>query len=45
MPTAADNIDSLILNGKLRQEFPLDLAKQLDALKKASHALGALTAD
>jgi hypothetical protein len=32
----ADNIDTLILNVKLRQDFPLDLAQQLDVLKEAS---------
>jgi hypothetical protein len=36
MPIVADNIDTLILNVKLRQEFPLDLAQQLDVLKEAS---------
>jgi hypothetical protein len=32
----ADNIDTLILNVKLRQEFPLELAQRLDVLKEAS---------
>jgi hypothetical protein len=32
----ADNIDTLILNVKLRQDFPLELAQQLDVLKEAS---------
>jgi hypothetical protein len=36
MPIVADNIDTLILNVKLRQDFPLDLAQQLDVLKEAS---------
>jgi hypothetical protein len=36
MPIVADHIDTLILNVKLRQEFPWDLARQLDALKEAS---------
>jgi hypothetical protein len=38
-PTAAivaDNIDTLILNVKVRQDFPLELAQQLDVLKEAS---------
>jgi hypothetical protein len=37
MPIVADNIDTLILNVKLRQDFPLELAQQLDLLKDASH--------
>jgi hypothetical protein len=32
----ADNIDTLILNAKLRQDFPLELARQLEVLKEAS---------
>ena len=36
MPIVADNIDTLILNVKLRQDFPLELAQQLDVLKEAS---------
>ena len=36
MAIVADNIDTLILNVKLRQDFPLELAQQLDALKEAS---------
>jgi hypothetical protein len=32
----ADNIDTLILNVKLRHDFPLELAQQLDVLKEAS---------
>jgi hypothetical protein len=32
----ADNIDTLILNVKRRQDFPLELAQQLDVLKEAS---------
>src|SRR5262245_42497857 len=36
MPIVADNIDMLILNVKLRQDFPLELAQQLDVLKEAS---------
>jgi hypothetical protein len=32
----ADNIDTLILNVKLRQDLPLELAQQLDILKEAS---------
>jgi hypothetical protein len=36
MPIVADNIDTLILNVKLRQDFPLELAQQLDLLKEAS---------
>jgi hypothetical protein len=32
----ADSIDTLILNVKLRQDFPLELAQQLDVLKEAS---------
>jgi hypothetical protein len=36
MPIVADNIDTLILNVKLRQDFPLELAQQLDILKEAS---------
>jgi hypothetical protein len=36
MPIVADNIDTLILNIKLRQDFPLDLAQQLAVLKEAS---------
>jgi hypothetical protein len=30
MAIVADNIDTLILNVKLRQDFPLDLAQQLE---------------
>jgi hypothetical protein len=36
MPIVADNIDTLIVNVKLRQGFPLELAHQLDMLKEAS---------
>jgi hypothetical protein len=36
MPIVADNIDTLILNVKLRQDIPLELAQQLDVLKEAS---------
>jgi hypothetical protein len=36
MPIVADNIDTLILNVKLRQDFPLEMAQQLDILKEAS---------
>ena len=36
MPIVADNIDTLILNVKLRQDFPLELAQQLEVLKEAS---------
>jgi hypothetical protein len=36
MPIVADNIDTLILNVKLRQDFPLELAQQLDVLKESS---------
>jgi hypothetical protein len=36
MPIVADNIDTLILNVKLRQDFPVELAQQLDVLKEAS---------
>jgi hypothetical protein len=36
MPIVADNIDTLILNVKLRQDFPLELAQQLDVLKETS---------
>jgi hypothetical protein len=36
MPIVADNIDTLILNVKLRHDFPLELAQQLDFLKEAS---------
>jgi hypothetical protein len=36
MPIVADNIDTLILNVKLRQDFPLEFAQQLDVLKEAS---------
>ena len=36
MPIVADNIDTLILNVKLRQDFPLELAQHLDILKEAS---------
>jgi hypothetical protein len=36
MPIVADNIDTLILNVKLRGAFPLELAQQLDVLKEAS---------
>ena len=35
MPIVADNIDTLILNVKLRQDFPLELAQQLEVLKEA----------
>jgi hypothetical protein len=35
MPVVADNIDTLVLNVKLRQDFPLELAQQLDVLKEA----------
>jgi hypothetical protein len=36
MPIVADNIDTLILNVKVRQDFPVELAQQLDVLKEAS---------
>jgi hypothetical protein len=36
MPIVADNIDTLILNVKLRQDFPRELAQQLDVHKEAS---------
>jgi hypothetical protein len=36
MPIVADNIDTLILNVKLRQDFPLELAQRLEVLKEAS---------
>jgi hypothetical protein len=36
MPIVADNIDTLILSVKLRQDIPLELAQQLDVLKEAS---------
>jgi hypothetical protein len=36
VPIVADNIDTLNLNVKLRQDFPLELAQQLDVLKVAS---------
>jgi hypothetical protein len=36
LPIVADNIDTLILNVTLRQDFPLELAQQLDTLKEAS---------
>jgi hypothetical protein len=46
MPIVADNIDTLILNVKLRQDFPLELAQQLDVLKEASQdAEGDLATD
>jgi hypothetical protein len=35
MPIVADNIDTLILNVKLRQDFPLEVAQLLDVLKEA----------
>ena len=34
MPIVADNIDTLILNVKLRQDFPIELAQQLDVLRR-----------
>jgi len=40
MPIVADNIETLILNVKLRQDFPLELAQQLDVLKEASQEAG-----
>jgi hypothetical protein len=32
MPIVADNIDTLKLNVKLRQDFPPELAQKLDVL-------------
>jgi hypothetical protein len=39
MPIVADNIDILILKVKLRKDFPLELAQQLDVLKEASQEI------
>jgi hypothetical protein len=36
MPIVPDNIDTLILNAKLRQDSPLEVAQQLEVLKEAS---------
>jgi hypothetical protein len=37
MPIVADNIDTLILNVKLRQDSPVGLAQRLGVLQEASH--------
>src|SRR5215467_13743761 len=33
MPTVVDNVDTLIVYVKLRQDFPLELEQQVDVLK------------
>ena len=41
MPIVADNIGTLILNVKLRRDFPLELARQFDVLTDTHHTFAA----